>query len=166
MKKYGIFYGSVSGTTADVARRIGRCLKVSDEDIHDVGADAPDRLGDYEVILLGSSTHGCGELADDWFDFADGAVALDLSGHKIALFGCGDENMEDTFCDAVGELYDRFKNTGATFIGEFPADCYTFSHSKAKDGSTMRGLCLDEENHPELTDSRIAEWIAEIKKKA
>ena len=114
MKKYGIFYGSVSGTTADVARRIGRCLEVSDEDIHDVGVTAPDRLGDYEVIILGSSTHGCGELADDWFDFADGAVALDLSGHKIALFGCGDESMEDTFCDAVGELYDRFKHTGAS----------------------------------------------------
>lgn len=166
MKKYGIFYGSVSGTTADVARRIARQFGVGDEDIHDVGTTAPDKLGDYEVLILGSSTHGNGELAADWYDFADGAAALDLKGHRIALFGCGDASMEDTFCDAVEDLYERFKDTGAIFIGEYPADCYNYRHSSAQDGATMRGLCLDEVNSPQLTDSRIADWTEQIKHEA
>lgn len=166
MKKYGIFYGSATGTTADVARRIARQLGVNDQDVHDVGITAPEELGKYEILILGSSTHRNGELENDWYDFADGAAVLDLSGHKIALFGCGDARMTNTFCDAVGILYDRFRGTGATFIGEFPADCYIFRRSKAADGDKMRGLCLDEVNSPGLTDARIIEWTDQLKKEA
>ena len=164
MKTTGIFYGSTTGTTADVARRIGKELGVADADIHDVADTAPDQLGKYDILLLGSSTWGNGELEDDWYDFADGAAALDLSGKKIGLFGCGDETMSDTFCNAVGELCERLKGTGAEFIAEFPADCYHFDHSEASDGATMRGLLIDEVNHPELTDSRINQWVEIVKK--
>ena len=45
MKTTGIFYGSTTGTTADVARRIGKELGVADADIHDVADTAPDQLG-------------------------------------------------------------------------------------------------------------------------
>ena len=34
--KTGIFYGSATGTTADVARRIARLMNVGDSDVHDV----------------------------------------------------------------------------------------------------------------------------------
>ena len=44
MKKIGIFYGSATGTTEKVARRIAALLSVPDEDIHDVGATAPQQL--------------------------------------------------------------------------------------------------------------------------
>ena len=57
--------------------------------------------------------------------------ALDLKGKKIAIFGCGDETMSDTFCNAVGILYDRLRDTGATFIGSFPAGEYHYNHSAA-----------------------------------
>ena len=164
MKKTGIFYGSATGTTADVAQRIAARLGIADADIHDVAGTAPDTLGAYENLILGSSTWGSGELEDDWYDFADGASSLDLSGKKIALFGCGDETMSDTFCDAVGELFARFKKSGAVFIGEFPADAYTFTESKATDGNTMRGLLIDEVNHPEMTDDRILKWTEHLKK--
>ena len=164
MKKTGIFYGSATGTTADVAPRIASRLDIADADIHNVADTAPDKLGNYDVLILGSSTWGNGELEDDWYDFADGAAALDLSGKKIALFGCGDETMSDTFCNAVGELFSRFKKSGAVFIGEFPADGYTFTASEASDGSTMRGLVIDEVNHPELTDERILMWSEQLKK--
>ena len=120
MKKTGIFYGSATGTTADVAQRIASRLDIADADIHNVADTAPDKLGNYDVLILGSSTWGNGELEDDWYDFADGAAALDLSGKKIALFGCGDETMSDTFCNAVGEPFSRFKKTGAAFIAGFP----------------------------------------------
>lgn len=164
MAKIGIFYGSATGTTADIARRLGNALGVADADIHDVATTAPHVLGQYDLILLGSSTHGNGRMEDDWYDFVDGAQSLDLSGRQGAIFGCGDETMTDTFCDAVGVLYERFRPTGLALIGEFNADGYHFGHSEASDGSLMRGLVLDEVNHPELTDGRIAEWVKELRR--
>lgn len=164
MKKTGIFYGSTTGTTADVARRLAKLLGVADADIHDVAVSAPDTLGNYDLLVLGSSTWGSGELQDNWYDFIDGAAALDLRGKQIALFGCGDETMSDTFCNAVGILYDRLRSTGAEFIGEYPADGFSFNHSDASHGSTMRGLVLDEVNHPEFTDRKLAEWADLLKK--
>ncbi|MCM1066535.1 MAG: flavodoxin [Muribaculaceae bacterium] len=162
--KTGIFYGSATGTTAEVAQRIAKLMGVADADVHDVAGTASHTLGNYELLILGSSTWGSGELEDDWYDFVDGAAALDLSGKKIALFGCGDETMSDTFCDAVGLLYDRLRGTGAEFVGEYPADGYTFDKSAATDGDTMRGLVLDEVNHPELTSNRLSHWTDELKK--
>lgn len=164
MNNIGIFYGSATGTTADVAHRIASLMGVADKDIYDVAVTAPHVLGDYDVLLLGSSTWGNGELEDSWYSFVDGAQSLDLSGKKMALFGCGDETMSDTFCNAVGILFDRLRGTGATLIGEFPADGYSYAHSDATDGATMRGLVLDEVNHPELTAQRLSLWTDQLKK--
>jgi len=161
--KTGIFYGSATGTTADIARRIAKLMNVADADVHDVADTAPDAVGNYDVLIMGSSTWGNGDLEDDWYDFIAGVEALDLHGKKIALFGCGDETMSDTFCDAVGVLYERLKGTGASFIGEFPAAGYQFDHSEAIDGASMRGLVLDEVNHPELTATRLRDWTDKVK---
>ncbi|MDE6196299.1 MAG: flavodoxin [Muribaculaceae bacterium] len=163
MKNIGIFYGSTTGTTADIARRIAQLLGVPDADVHDVADTAPDRLGDYSTLILGSSTWGNGDLQDDWYDFIDGAGALDLSDRQTALFGCGDETMSDTFCNAVGKLYEGLRKTGTKFIGEFPAEGYSFNASLAADGKLMRGLVLDEVNHPELTDRRLRQWTDILK---
>lgn len=158
MKTIGIFYGSETGTTADVARRIAKELGVSDADIHDVAKTSPVKLGDYDVLLLGSSTWGAGDMAQDWYDFIAGAQTLDLAGKQIAVFGCGDESMSDTFCDAVGEIYDKMKETGAEMIGHFNGDGYDYTSSKAERDGEFVGLVLDEVNHSDLTDGRIKAW--------
>ena len=163
MKKIGIYYGSATGTTEDVARRIATLLGVAEDDIHNVADTAPDTLGKYEIVLAGSSTWGDGELEDDWYSFLDGAQALDLSGRKVATFGCGDETMSDTFCNAVGELAARFSEMGAKRIGKFNADGYHYNHSAAYDDGVMAGLVLDEVNHPELTGSRIKAWTEQLR---
>lgn len=163
--KTGIFYGSSTGTTADVACRIAKALGVADADIHDVADTAPSKLGDYDFIILGSSTYGSGELQDNWYDFIAGAEELDLRGKKIAVFGCGDESMSDTFCEAVGIICDRMARTGATFTGDFTSEPYDFHKSDAVEdgpdnpGRIARGLLLDEVNRPDLTDDRIARWV-------
>ena len=95
--KTGIFYGSATGTTAQIAEKIGKLLNVDSADIHDVANTAPSEVGKYDVLIMGSSTWGDGELEDDWYDFIAGVEALDLKGKKVALFGCGDESMTDTF---------------------------------------------------------------------
>lgn len=163
MKKYGIFYASTTGTTADVASRLAKIMGIAPDDVHDVAKTAPSALGDYKTIILGSSTWGNGEMEDAMADFTDGAQALDLRGRRLAVFGCGDETMNETFCNAVGEIYYKMKDTGATMIGAFNADGYHFGHSAAKAGDTMVGLVLDEVNHPQYTDARLRAWAEEIK---
>lgn len=163
MKKIGIFYGSSTGVTAEVAQELAQLLKVEAADVHDVAKSAPSDVAPYDVLLLGTSTWGAGELQDDWYDFLDGLEALDLSGKKIALFGCGDESMSDTFCGAVGELYNRLQKTGAKFIGFFNADVYDFSESPAFIDGVYVGLLLDNVNKEELTEGRLKEWVAKLK---
>ena len=160
MKKVGIFYGSSTGTTAKIARKIADIMGMSQNDVHDVAKTSPSEAGVYEVLLLGSSTWGNGDVQDDWFDFLTGLDALALKGKKIAVFGCGDVTMEDTFCNAVGEIHDKVKTTGAELIGEYNTDGYEFNHSKAvkEDGKAV-GLLLDEVNHPELTGPRLHGWV-------
>lgn len=165
MKKIGIFYGSATGTTEKIAKRIGELLGVSPDDILDVASTAPSKVGDYDLLVLGSSTWGAGDLEDDWYDFLDGLEALDLAGKEIALFGCGDETMSDTFCSAVGEIHDRLQNSGATFIAPYDTIGYTFDHSAAKPDDALEayGLLLDEVNHPELTETRLRGWVELLK---
>ena len=78
--KTGIFYGSATGTTAQIAEKIGKLLNVDSADIHDVANTAPSEVGKYDVLIMGSSTWGDGELEDDWYDFIAGVEALDLKG--------------------------------------------------------------------------------------
>lgn len=167
MKKIGIFYGSSTGKTARVAQKLGNLLNISPNDIHDVSKTSPSALGEYDVILLGSSTWGAGELQTDWFDFSKALESMALTGKKIGVFGCGKQMMKNTFCNAVGIIYDIAQNTGATMIGEFNSDGYSFRKSKARfeDAELMKGLVLDVDTADELTDGRLKEW-AEIIGKA
>lgn len=164
MKKIGIFYGTSTGNTEEVAKKIAGAMGVASENVHDVAKNRPSMLGDYDVIIMGSPTYGLGELQDDWYDFVDGAQALDLNGKVIALFGCGDESMADTFCGAVGELYDKFKDSGAEFVGSFDASCYNFTQSSAVRDGVAVGLLVDEVNHPDLTPGRVKSWSEEVMK--
>ena len=68
MKKTGIFYGSTTGTTESVAGRIADVLGISSADVHDVSKLTAELVSGYEVLLLGTSTGGDGELQDDWYD--------------------------------------------------------------------------------------------------
>ena len=162
--KTGIFYGSTTGATADIARRIARALGVGESDIHDVARTAPAVLGDYGRLVLGSSTWGNGEVQDDWYDFLDGAEALDLRGKSIAIFGEGDETMTDTFCSAGGKLHDRLEKTGVKFIAPYNIVGYHFDRAGAvpADAVEAEGLLIDEVNHPELTATRLAGWATLI----
>lgn len=162
--KTAIFYGSSTGTTKEIAGRIAKALGVDEKDVYNVADTSVTKLGDYDELILGSSTWGSGDLQDDWYDFLDGAEALDLSGKKIAVFGVGDDSMSDTFCDAAGEIYDRMQKTGATFVGAFNTFPYEFNKSKAVkvEGAGAVGLLIDETNHPDATDDRIAKWVKEL----
>ncbi|MDE6371106.1 MAG: flavodoxin [Duncaniella sp.] len=164
MKKIGIFYGSTTGTTKDIAGRIASTLGVDEKDVHNVAETAPSAVGDYDVLILGASTWGAGDMQEDMDTFLDGLSMIDLRGKEVAIFGCGSDQMSDTFCNSVGEIYHRLHRTHPEFIGPFNNDGYEYSHSESDVEGMIVGLCIDEDNHPDLTDRRIKEWCEEIKK--
>ena len=62
MNKIGVFYGSTTGTTEDVARRIAEKLNVPSAHIFEVSKLTEALVNEYDVLVLGSSTWGAGEL--------------------------------------------------------------------------------------------------------
>ena len=165
MKSIGIFYGSSSGTTENIANAIADKLGVASTDIHNVADASPEDVNKYEVLILGSSTWGAGDLQDDWFDYLPKIAVLDLTGKIVALFGCGDSgSFSDTFCDAMGTIHNELAGTGCRFIGEVDSSEYSFDASTACTDGKFVGLALDEVNEDSLTEGRIDAWLESIKK--
>lgn len=164
MKKTGIFYGSTTGNTETVAGKIANNLGIAKENIHNVADCKPEAVEDYEVLLLGCSTWGVGELQDDWNDFLYKLKDLDLKNKQVALFGCGDGiSFGSSFCDALGVIYHELEHTGCTFIGKVKNEGYSYDNSMAIVDDEFVGLPIDENNEPEKTEERINAWTEEIK---
>lgn len=79
MKKTGVFYGSSTGTCEELANQIAEKLGVSSTDVHSVDKMTADKIKEYEVLVLGTSTWGDGELQDDWYDGVKVLKSADLS---------------------------------------------------------------------------------------
>lgn len=71
----------------------------------------------------------------------------------MAVFGLGDSiGYGDYFCDAMEEIYNTFKATGARMVGHWPTQGYDHEGSKALlDDSTFCGFALDEDNQDDLS---------------
>lgn len=163
MKKIGIFYGSTTGTAENLARRIAEKLNVPKEHVHDVSRITEELVDEFDVLVLGSSTWGCGELQDDWYDGINILKKCDLSNKSVALFGCGDsDSYSDTFCDAIGILYSELKDLDCCFCGAVETDGYTFDSSLAVLDGKFVGLPLDEVNEDRQTDKRITAWVEQL----
>lgn len=163
MKKTGIFYGSTTGTTESVARLIADKLGIAPADVHEVTQLDTALAESYEALILGTSTWGDGELQDDWYDGLKVLQGAHLSGKTVALFGCGDsESYSDTFCDAMGLLYEGLKDSGCTFVGAVDDSGYTYSASVAATDGLFVGLALDDVNESDRTDDRVSAWAAQL----
>ncbi|MCF2575062.1 flavodoxin FldA [Phocaeicola barnesiae] len=165
MKRIGIIYGSTTGTCESLANQLATCLGVSDNDVHSADKLTDALVSAYDVLILGTSTWGDGELQDDWYDGIKVLKQADLNGKTVALFGCGDsEAYCDTFCDGMGILYEDLKDSGCTFLGNrVSTDDYTFSSSIAVVDGTFVGLALDDVNESAKTAGRIQAWADELK---
>lgn len=165
MKKIGIIYGSTTGTCESLASQLAESLGVTTNDVYSADKLTDALIASYDVLILGTSTWGDGELQDDWYDGIKVLKNADLNGKTIALFGCGDsESYCDTFCDGMGILYEDLKDSGCTFLGNrVSTDDYTFSDSMAVVDGAFVGLALDEVNESDKTSGRIREWVNELK---
>ena len=102
-------------------------------------------------------------MQDDWYDGLKVLQGANLSGKIVALFGCGDsESYSDTFCDAMGLLYEGLKDSGCTFVGAVDDSGYTYSASVAAADGKFVGLALDDVNESDRTDDRVSAWAAQL----
>lgn len=164
MEKTCIIYGSSTGTCQAIAESIAEKLGIGVAGVLDVANISSSTADAYQNLILGTSTWGAGELQDDWYDGLELLKKANLAGKTIALFGCGDsESYDDTFCSAMGEIYDALKDSGARFVGTVSTDGYTYDDSAAVIDGRFVGLALDDVNESDKTDSRIDAWIEDIK---
>ena len=161
MKKTVIIYGTNTGTSEDLAGRIGAKLGVNN--IINVTDLDDSIIAENDNLILGTSTWGAGEMQDDWYDGIKVLKSANLEGKTVALFGCGDsESYPDTFVGGMAELYNVAKNVGACVIGGVSTNGYTFDESESVVDGKFVGLALDEVNEDNKTDERINAWVAEI----
>ena len=159
-----VIFGSSTGTCEDLANRIASAMGVDSSNVYNVADLTEEIVNKYDRLILGSSTWGCGDLQDDWFTGIETLKSMDLSGKQVGLFSFGDSSSySDTFCNAMGTLYDELQNTGATFVGTgFSTDDYGFDDSTAVRDGAWVGLALDEINEDFKTDERIKKWVSTL----
>jgi flavodoxin long chain len=164
MKDIALFYGSYTGVTRDIAKKIVGNLGADKVDLYDIGKDG-EKITEYNILIVGTSTWSIGELQEDWDSFIPKLQKMDFKGKTVALFGTGDQvGYPDTFLDGMGMLYEIFKSHGANIIGFWPIEGYDFtSPLPLYDNENFVGLAIDEDNQPELTDERIKKWCDSIR---
>merc|ERR1712003_248608 len=163
----GLFYSTSTGNTEAAADWIKEKFSGDITDPTDIGeVDLSDLTG-YSGLIVGAPTWNTG--ADEgrsgtaWDEVIDEIKDLDLSGKKVAVFGCGDSSSYgDYFCDAIEEVYSAMKEAGAEMVGSVATDGYDFSESKSVIDGKFCGLPLDEDNESDMTEERVAAWCAQI----
>ena len=109
MANVKVIFGSTTGATESAAAEIAAAFGV--QAINVANATADDFKAD--LLILGSSTWGLGELQDDWVVKIGLLEQSDLNGKLVAVFGLGDQSgFADTYCDAMGILAKTAKNRG------------------------------------------------------
>ena len=109
----GIFFGSDTGNTENIAKMIQKQLGKDVADVHDIAKSSKEDLEAYDILLLGIPTWYYGEAQCDWDDFFPTLEEIDFNGKLVALFGCGDqEDYAEYFCDALNRAVQRSLVTG------------------------------------------------------
>jgi len=169
MSKIGIFVGTAGGTSMKVADALVQAFGIDEDDVINMEEDFDDveeQLLEYDVLFLGSSTWGQGDLHFSWVDpileIEDDEI--DFSGKTVAFFGAGDcKKHGEHFCSALGKLHKTFTGAGANAIGYVPKDDYSYEYSLAEMGDALCGLAIDEHNEAEKTQQRIEKWVGILK---
>ncbi|SNC59118.1 flavodoxin FldA [Sodalis endosymbiont of Henestaris halophilus] len=165
MANIGIFFGSDTGNTENIANMLQKQLGTNVADVFDIAKSSKEDLKRYDRLLLGIPTWYYGEAQCDWDDFFPVLVDINFNGKIIALFGCGDqEDYGEYFCDAMGTLRDIIQPLGATLVGHWPTTNYYFETSKGlANNDHFIGLAIDEDRQPEFTAERINSWVKQIR---
>lgn len=119
MNKAIVIYGSTTGNTESIAEEVQKGLEKGGRDVTVKNVTDADinQVKDYDLIVLGSSTWGMGDLQDDFESFYNEMKKEIFAGKKVAVFGTGDSDMyPDSFCEAVKILEVKLKDCDAEVI--------------------------------------------------
>ena len=114
-----ILYGSSTGNTARIAAYVADVFQTAGMEIEvkPVSAVEPQGLSTYDVIFLGSSTWGNGNLQDAMKLFYFKIDSEAVASKRMAVFGAGDSRAYPrSFCKAVDLLQTKLKLCGAEII--------------------------------------------------
>lgn len=174
MNKIGIFFGTETGTTRLVAKKLQK--KLGDESADkpvNVNRITPAELLQYDALILGTPSYGVGEipgrsagcLEPNWEEFlAQFDDKPDFSGKRIAFFGLGaQERYAERFASSLRALHDWFQGCGAEIVGNWSTEGYAFEHSAAVVEGRFVGLVIDQRTQGMYTDERIDAWLKEVK---
>ncbi len=165
MQNVGIFYGSDTGNTEDVAKLLQKEFGADKVQIFDVANAKAADMAQFTNLIFGSSTWGEGDMQEDFEDFIPEIKSANMEGKKVAIFGCGDqEAYADSFVDAIGLIYEALDGKGCEVVGKVSTDSYEYDESQAEIDGQFVGLPLDEDNESNLTADRIKKWVAQLKK--
>lgn len=163
----GLFYGSNTGQTENVARDMqtllqawGHTVTVYDMEFADVSA-----MAGHTHLILGTPTWHNGGGQYSWLEQWEQFATINLTGKHIACFGLGDsQNYAEWYLDYMGDIYHHCQRAGGIMAGAWSAQGYYVMSHKAltADKSHYVGLALDTLNHPDMTDIRIHQWLCQL----
>ena len=172
MTKIGIFFGTDSGTTRLMAKKMARQLGDIASKPLNVNRIEIAELLQYDSLILGTPTYAEGQLPGlstnvkdgSWEEFLPLLAKQDLTGKRIAIYGLGDQvKYTASFSDSLFYLYDAITKAGAEVVGAWSTDGYEFESSKSVVNGQFAGLVIDQSNQPLLTEERITSWLDIIK---
>lgn len=172
MDKIGIFFGTETGTTRLIAKKIQKALgdEIAAKPVN-VNRITPEEMLQYDALILGTPSYGVGEipgksagcLEPNWEEFLVQMQNPDFSGKRIAFFGLGaQERYADRFASSLMALYQVFKGWGAEIVGDWSTEGYTFDHSAAIIDGRFVGLVIDQRTQGMHTDERLAAWLEQV----
>jgi flavodoxin I len=165
MNKIGIFFGTDSGTTRLMAKKMAKLLGDVAAKPLNVNRTTADEMLQYDALILGTPSYGVDQLPGkstkiedgSWEEFMPQLADKDLSGKVIALYGLGDqEKYPDRFAHSLIHLYRWCVAGGAKVVGQWSTEGYTFKQSPAVVDGQFVGLVLDQQSQSLLTDARYA----------
>jgi flavodoxin I len=167
MNKIGLFYGTDTGNTETVSKKVIESLTelLGREmiDLHEIYQKKAEDVAAYDLLIFGQPTWYDGELQGDWEEFVPELKKIDFKGKKVALFGLGDQyGYASYYCDSIGIFAEMIEAQGGEVVAFTSVDGYQHDFSKAQRGNQFVGLCLDVDNEDELTDERIDTWLPEV----
>lgn len=161
----GIFFSSDTGNTEKIAKMIQKRLGKEMSAVFDIALSSKEDIENYNKLLLGIPTWYYGEPQCDWDSFLPVLKNINFSEKKVAIFGCGDqEDYSEYFCDAMSILHNIVVENGAITVGEWSTSNYHFDASKSLiNNDKLVGLAIDEDRQPEMTQTRVKNWVSQIR---
>lgn len=173
MASVGIFYGTSTGSTEDVADQIKDAFGDNADGPFDIDAlegSVKEKFEKYDSLICGTPTWNTGATTErsgtGWDEiYYTSMPELNIEGKHVAVFGCGDQSSyAENFADATGELHDVLQKLGAKLFGYTSQEGYEHEDSKSVRGDQFCGLLCDAVNQDELTCERVQNWVLQLEK--